>query len=223
MWAAFKLALVLAMVPAEAFAADSFVERPAATSSRDVKIPRALVHYIETQYRSFLEKNDSDLGTLGDGRGKPDIKRKLLNMSVELTQKQPVALQDNTRVVTPVGGGVVDLSDIVTPLRGAFSMKLLARREDGSEPVGLRLFYVSKAQKRMIDGDEYGVGCDKYMEITSYYQKRGASHGFDLYSTDQRYLSVIGGTFVAVVFEKPALYVGSVTFTDSRYPKLLCE
>ena len=72
-----------------------------------------------------------------------------------------------------------------------------------------------------IDGDEFGAGCNKYMDITSFYHRK--ARGFDLYTAGQRYVSVMAGTFVAVVFEKEALYVGSLTFTDSRYPDVMCE
>jgi hypothetical protein len=186
-----------------------------AFAAPDVKIPRALVHQIETDYRAFLTKNEIPR--------KENIRRKPLNMSVELAETRPAAPHENARVVTPSGGDVIDLGELVTPLRGAFSLKLLARNENGSEPLGLRVFFVSRAKTRILDGEEYGAGCDKYMEITSYYQKRAAGHGFELYTADQRYLSVVGGTFVAVAFEKQALDIGSVTFTDSRYPNLLCE
>ncbi|MGZ3723730.1 MAG: hypothetical protein ACXVA9_12395, partial [Bdellovibrionales bacterium] len=122
-----------------------------------------------------------------------------------------------------LGGGVVDLSEFVTPLRGGFSLKVVAKKEDGSEPSGLRVFFVSKAKVHRLDGDDYGAGCDKFMEITSYYHRKNGGRGFDLYTAGQRYLSVVGGTFVAVVFEKEALHVGSLTFLDSRYPELMCE
>jgi hypothetical protein len=213
----FALAIVLTLAvqnhAAAAESSEELVERPARTSSRDIKIPRALVHQLETEYHAFLTKNEVS--------GKDNIKRKLLNMSVELTQKHPLALHENARVVTPLGGGVVDLAEFVTPIRGAFSMKINAKKEDGTDTSGLRVFFVSKGKTRILDGDEFGAGCDKYMEITSFYNRK--SHGFDLYTAGQRYLSVVGGTFVAVVFEKEALQVGSLTFMDSRYPELLCE
>jgi hypothetical protein len=193
----------------------TLVDRPARNSSRDTKIPQSLVKKLESDYHAFLVKNEVSQ--------KENIKRKLLNISAELTQKKPSALHENARIVTPLGGGVVDLSEFVTPVRGAFSMKILAHKEDGSDPGNLRVFYVSKAKTRVIDGDEYGAGCGKYMEITSYYNKRNSRRGFDLYTAAQRYLSVVGGTFVIVDFEKDALHVGSLTFMDSRYPDLLCE
>jgi hypothetical protein len=194
-----------------------FVEHPARTSGRDVKIPRGLVKQIEEDYRAFQKKNEA--------APKATINRKMLNMSVELWQKNPVALHENTRIVTPLGGGVIDLSEFVTPLRGAFFAKIVAKKEDGSEPAGLRIFFVSKGKRRILEGEEYGSGCGKYMEVTSFYNKKnsGSKRGFELYTADQRYLSVLGGTFVAIAFDKEALSVGTITFTDSRYPDLLCE
>lgn len=210
--------LILMVATSGVRAADNsqaLIEHPARNSSRDSKVPRALVHQLEVEYRKFLKQNEVS--------PKEDIKRRLLNLSAELTQKKPVALHENTRIVTPLGGGVVDLSEYVTPLRGTFSLKILARNEDGSEPAGLRVFFVSNAKTRTVGGDKYGAGCGKFMEITSYFYKQSRRSGFPLYTADQRYLSVVGGTFVAVDFERDALQVGSMTFLDSRYPELLCE
>jgi len=204
--------IAIAETPAEE-AASELNEHPARNSSRDVKVPRHLVQTLESEYRTFLTKNGVS--------EKEAIKRKLLNMSADLTQKHPVALHENSRVVTPLGGGVVDLSDYVTPLKGEFNLKINAKKEDGSEPSGLRVFYVSNGRARTVDGDGFGAGCNKYMEITSFFHRK--AKGFELYTAGQRYLSVMAGTFVAVVFEREALYVGSLTFTDSRYPDEMCE
>jgi hypothetical protein len=213
---ALSLALLIsAATHADEEPAGEFSEKSARNSSRDVKIPQGLVQNLEAEYRAFLAKNEVSL--------KENIKRKMLNMSVELTQNRPIALHEDTRIVTPLGGGVIDLSEYVTPLKGAFALKINAKKEDGTEPSGLRVFFVSHGKARLIDGDEFGAGCDKYMEITRYFHRKHGGKGFELYTAGQRYLSVVGGTFVAVVFEKEALQVGSLTFTDSRYPEHLCE
>lgn len=215
---ALSLGLILFAWTAGASNEVKLTDRPARTSSRDIKLPRALVKHLENDYRAFLIKNEVS--------PKAEIQRQLLNLSIELTQKTKSALHENTRVITPLGGGVIDLSEFVTPLRGAFFMKIVARKEKDveTEPQNLRVFFVNKGKPRILDGEEYGAGCNKYMEITSIYNKKNAGgKGFELYTADQRYLSVIGGTVVAVVFEKESLSVGTITFTDSRYPDLLCE
>ncbi len=191
------------------------VDRPARNSSRDVKIPIDLVTRIEADYRTFLSKNEVS--------PKRNIKRQFLNITAELTQKGTPALHENVRVVTPLGGGIVDLSEFVTPLRGSFSLKVAVSKEDHTEPVGMRLFYVSRAKQRVIEGSDFGAGCDKFMEITGFHGAKANAQGFKLYTAGQRYISVVGGTFVATAYTKQALLVGSLTIMDSRYPEHQCE
>ncbi len=190
-------------------------ERTARTSSRDVHVPRALVAKVEKEYDSFLQK----LGVIN----RSPVKRGLLNIRVDLVQKRGGGLFENARVITPLGGGVVDLSELVTPVRGAFFAKIETQYEDGKTPEDLRVFYVSRAVKRTLAGDTFGAGCNTWMELTSYFKKTMAAEGIHLYTADQRYLSVLAGTFVAVSFAKEALSVASLTFTDSRYPQVMCE
>jgi hypothetical protein len=189
-------------------------EHAARTGSRDVKVPNALVSMVEKDYDAFL----TNQGVVNN----VPIRRALLNVRADLRQKRPGALHEDARVVTPLGGGVVDLADLVTPVRGAFTMKIAAAKENGGEPENMRVFFVSRAKRRSVAGDEYGAGCDKWMDITSYFNKVMKRDGFQLYTADRRYLSVVGGTFVIVGYSKETIDVGSITFTDSRYPQVLC-
>jgi hypothetical protein len=212
-----KAALIFVLLgSAGAFAAESELkEVPARQSSRDVKLPSALVARIERDYRTFLKEQKT-----GEGEA---IKRTLLNVSVELTQEKPVALHESVRILTPLGGGVIDLEDFVTPLRGEYHARINATLEKGEAPDDLRVFFVSHAKSRRIDGENYGAGCNLFMEITSFFKKKMKSSGFELYTADQRDLAVLGGTFVLASFDKEALHVGGVTFTDSRHPDEMCE
>ncbi len=219
----FRLAKLFAIVliifsAVRAIAAEevgSLSEHTARTSSRDVHVPRALVARVEKDYDSFLTSQ----GVIT----KTAVKRGLLNIRVDFRQKRSGALHENARVVTPLGGGVVDLADLVAPVRGAFTAKIQAQHEDGKALDHWRVFYVSRAKRRTISGEFFGAGCDKWMEVTSFFNKSMKGDGFQLYTADQRYLSVIAGTFVVVSFAKEALSVASMTFTDSRYPQVMCE
>ncbi len=195
--------------------ASDLSEHTARTSSRDVVVPRALVARVEKDYDGFL----AQLGVLN----RTPIKRGLLNIRVDLTQKRGGALHENARVVTPLGGGVVDLAELITPVRGAFFAKIESQLEDGKTPDNMRVFYVSRAKRRSLSGDTFGAGCNTWMEVTSFFNKAMHLEGFQLYTADQRYLSVLAGTFVVVSFAKEALSVASLTFTDSRYPQVMCE
>jgi len=206
---------VILFVPCAGLAANGLVDRPARQSSRDVKVPSALVEYLEREYRKYL--------TSYEVPDKEELKRKLINVNVELTQKRVQALHENVLVRTPLGGGVIDMAELVAPLRGSFHVKIIPRTDDQSGLPPVRVFFVSRAKSRNIGREVYGSGCDKFMEISTFFHKRMNKGGFEVYSTDQRYLSVLGGTFVLVAFSKEALHVGSVTFGDSRYPDLTCE
>jgi len=190
-------------------------EKPARLSSRDVKIPKALTKKIEEDYQKFLVQQQV--------LTKLPIRRQLFNVSVEMVQKRPGPLVENVRVTAPLGGGVVDLSEFVTPLKGSFQVKILATKEDGSAPTEMQVYFVSKAKQRKIDKETFGSGCNKFMDITAYFASKMSAAGFEVYTAEQRYLSVLGGTFVLVGFEKDDLFVGSLTITDSRYAKLLCD
>lgn len=210
------ISLLLILSCGLAFASDGGLEaKSAKQSSRDVKLPRGLVARIEKEYRDFLVHQQVSL--------EKGIKRKLLNVSVELTEKRHAALHENVRVNTPLGGGVVDLADLVTPVRGAFAVKIKAGLDKSDEAIPVKAFFVSRTKTRVLAGEQYGAGCDKFMEISDFFSRKMSQNGFDLYTADQRYVSVLGGTFVLVSFDKEALMVGSVTFQDSRFPELACE
>lgn len=196
--------------------ADSpMAEVRARASSRDVKIPEALVGRLEKEYKRFMSKQE--------GAAKDEVRRGMLNLNLEFTRVGASnALAENTRVRLPTGGGVVDLADIVSPLRGGFRLRMVAKTEEGGEPVSTRVFFVSRAKERVVGGEAFGDGCHRYMEITNKYHKRWEHEGLNLLTADQRYVSVLGGTFLFVSFVKEALQVGIVSFTDSRYPELLC-
>ncbi len=211
-----KILLIFLLATPAAFADDdAFEARAAKQSSRDVKVPRALVAKIEHDYREYL-KTEQVLPKEG-------LKRKLLNISVELSEKRRAALHENSRINTPLGGGVIDLAEFVTPLRGAFEMKIKSAGEKPEENLPLRVYFVSHAKPRVLGGEQYGAGCDKFMEITQFFARKMAQSGFELYTADQRYVSVLGGTFVLVSFDKEALNVASLSFMDSRFPELMCE
>lgn len=207
--------LLTAFLTFSAVADEDLKIHAAHTSSRDVAIPVGLVKRIEKNYEDYLAKE----GVVN----KSPVKRVLLNVRADLRQERPGALHENSRVMTPLGGGIVDLAELVTPVRGAFTATIEATTESGEAPDNMHVYFVSHARSRKIDREDYGAGCGKWMEITRFFRKAMKSGGFELYTAGQRYLSVVGGTFVMVGFSKDAISVGSLTLTDSRYPDALCE
>jgi hypothetical protein len=190
-------------------------EYPAKLSSRDVKVPNRMVADIEREYRKFLKLNNVTENT--------PIVRQLLNVFVDFTQERPAALHENLRILTPIGGGVIDMQEFVTPLKGAFRARITFEKTKGSTLNNVHVYYISRAQRREVEGDQFGAGCGRYFDITQYFSKKLSHEGVEVFTADQRYVSVLAGTIVLVSFEKEALYVGSVTFEDGRFPALQCD
>lgn len=195
--------------------ASGMTDVPARTSSRDVKLPKALVTRIEREYRDYLKlQNIAEV---------EHIKRTLLDVVVELTQDRKAALPENLKISTPLGGGVIDLAEHVTAVRGAFKVKISPSIGKGDPISGTRVFFVSDSKVRKLAGESYGSGCGKFMEVTHYFNKSMLDGGFEVYTADQRYVSVLSGTFVITKFEPDSIYAGIVNFMDSRYPEMSCD
>lgn len=212
-----RLLVVFMLSSAAVNADDHRSEKFAKQSGRDVQIPLQLVSHIEKSYHAYL----NSMGVVEPE--KQAIKRSLMNVAVELNQQRKGALIEDTRILTPLGGGVIDLADFITPIRGSFDLKVEVEREDKVATPPSKVFFISRAKVRSIDGQMFGSGCGKWMDITRYFNRAMTGRGLALYTAAQRYLSVIGGTFLLVTFDKAALHVGSVTFVDNRFSDFLCE
>jgi hypothetical protein len=210
-----RRAMILLGVAVLSFSAQAMKEAPARTSSRDVQLPRSLVARIEREYREFLKSQK----VLELER----IKRTLLDVTVELVQEHKASLYEDVRISTPLGGGVIDLAEHVTAVRGRFKVRVTPTVGKGEPLTGARVFYISDAKVRKLAGEDFGAGCGQFMEITDYFNKSMADGGFDVYTADQRYVSVLNGRFVIIKFDTDSIRAGSVKFTDSRYPEMSCD
>lgn len=200
-------------VGAQEAGGSGWIQAYAAKSSKSTLVPKGLIAEIEATYRQSLkaQKKPAD-----------KINRKLLNVRVELTQDERRVLQGPTRIDTPLGGGEVDLSQVLTPMIGQFDMKIEVLDDLGHSISPDRVYFVSHSFRRKIGDKEFGAGCGVYMNVTDYFRERMKKTGFELYTAAQRYLPVIRGTFVLVGFLPDSLRMASLTFDDSRYPDGRC-
>lgn len=191
------------------------VQLSARQSSRDVKVPRTLVALVEKEYRDYLTQNKLNVDQ--------ELLRQFIDIEVEFLQGRTPALNDSALVSTPLGGGVIDLAEMVQERPGSFHVKVRSKTSKGEKLSDVRVFFVNRARNRKMSDGSYGAICGEIYEISNHYNKHMSSDGWTLYSADQRYLSVLGGTFVLVSYTPESILVGSVTFMDSRYPQLMCE
>lgn len=198
---------------------DGFSKSFAKQSNKELLIPNQLIKKIEEDYRAFLKTAKKEEGSEKAEKG---VNRKLIIARIELTQEKRAALKNNTRIITPPGGGTIDLEDVVTPLKGSFHLSVKMEDDRHIDQTVHRVYFISQTKKRTIEKEEYGAGCGKFFDITSYYASTVRSPGATLYTADQRYVSVLGGTFVFVSHTAEALQLASLTFMDSRFTKWSC-
>lgn len=218
----FMVFLLLSACGAEPPPSDrqDLAEGQARSANRDVKFPRDLIKDIEKWYVASERQRDpqragTDLEVLGT------LKRKLMDLEVRLFPKSGNGLERGLRFRLPTGGGTIDLADHVRGNRGGFWVKMgFAKEIDGLN--GLRVYYLSEGRRRSVRGEDVGSGCGKLAEMTTWFNGAHGKRDLDVYVADQRYVSVLAGTWLFVALAKSELLLGSITFTDSRFPHLLC-
>lgn len=154
---------------------------------------------------------------LGEISGKNVIT--FANIKVKLIEKTAGVLTDpEIEFHFPKGGGNIDLSQYVKsqPV-GTFSVFF----EFEEPPAGEKgkVFFIPQAKKRKIEGEVWGSGCNKYLDLKKYVLGEVQKKGIEVNTTDQRHLAVIGGTF----FFANDLSVSQITFRDSTQASLFCE
>ncbi len=197
------------------------LDAQAKMANRDVKVPRELISQIEQWFITSERRRDAtragtDLEVLGT------LKRRLMNFQVELTPKSGNALEQGLRFKLPTGGGTIDLADFVPGTRGSFWVKMVISKEivDLSD---MKVFFLSESRKRTVLGEELGSGCGKLAEMTTWFTHDHANKALAVYVADQRYVSLLAGTWLFAAIAKNELHLGTISFTDSRYPFLLCQ
>lgn len=143
-------------------------------------------------------------------------------ISVVLTEKNPDILSEpSVRIKLPKGGGAIDLSRYVTGKNGTFFVKF--EFAEFAEAAQKKVLFVSKARKRKIGGEIFGEGCNKFSDITERFFEEMAEDGIKVNTTQQRYLSVLGGHFLFSAKRENIVAISQVSFYHSQHQNLMCE
>ena len=197
------------------------IDGHAKMANRDVKVPRELIKeieqwFIETERTRDPTRAGTDLEVLAT------LKRQLLNLEVVLLPKSGGALEQGVKFKLPTGGGTIDLADYISGTHGSFWVKMALGREiEGL--AGLKVFFLSESRRRTVLGEEIGSGCGRLAEMSTWFARDHSGGALDVYIADQRYVSVLAGTWLFAALAKNGLHLGTITLTDSRYPFLLCQ
>ncbi len=125
------------------------------------------------------------------------------------------------RIELPRGGGKIDLSKYMGDRPGSFFVQF--EWPEWVEAGELRSFYVSRSRKRKLDGEIHGVGCNKYLEITSLIKKNNEKMGLKVNTTRDRHTTALAGHFIFSNKMGRQIFLTQVTFIDSKNAGLLCE
>lgn len=196
-----------------------YVEESAKRSFRETEVPKTMTRELESWYLEERRKQDPK-STLTDAELLAELERHLLDLELLLNPLDHHSLTNPRKFALPHGGGIVDLADVVNPGHGKFTAKIAVPSRQSTDMV--RVYYLSGAKQRDVQGESFGSGCGKWANLTKWYEHSMAGHGLELFVKDQRYVSVLAGTWIVAVLKGTQLHIAGVLVGDSRYPRLQC-
>lgn len=145
----------------------------------------------------------------------------LMPLQIQFTSvSENVLAKPILRYELPKGGGDVDLNNVVTG-DGSFYMSF-PKEQFESLPELSHLYFVSNSPTRSIDGENFGMGCGKLVDLKKSFGKLQKEDFLKLNTTELRYLPVITGRYVLVFRQGNQINLTQLTITDSRYTSELC-
>lgn len=185
----------------------------------DIKIPSQAWDLLE------FKSHEASPAAGGHGAEAPAAAAKALvfsEVTVVLAQKNSGIIKGETvKISLPKGGGNIDLSQYVTGKKGTFFVGFEFPQFENA--IQKKIVFVSGTKKRKIGGQIFGSGCNQYFDITDKFLKEMKGEGLKVNTTQERYLSVLGGTFLFAAKKEAETHVAQVTFTNSQFPSLFCK
>jgi hypothetical protein len=110
------------------------------------------------------------------------------------------------------GGGSIDLKDYLSAEKnGTFYLRV--RYDQDMDPKLTRVYFLSQTKSE----------CNKYFEITNFWNKSMKDEGLNLNTVKERHLALVAGTFFFASPFQGKLRLGHLNIKDSRHPDLLCK
>lgn len=125
------------------------------------------------------------------------------------------------KITLPKGGGTIDLSRFITSKRGSFYVGFDFSEFEGA--TDKKVVFVSGTRKRKIGHEVFGAGCNQFFDITERFFKEMKGEGLRVNTTQERYVSVLGGTFLFAAQKEKNVHVAHVTFRHPQFSPLFCE
>jgi len=146
-----------------------------------------------------------------------------IGITVYLIEKTPDVLGgQNFELNYTSGGGLLDYRVFVPESKdGTFFIKVKYNAE--MDPKETRVYYLSDAKIREVEGKPMGNGCARYFDITRYWKKSMDGEGLMLNTKNHRHISVTAGTLFFVAPYRGKLRISHLSLKDTRHRDLLCS
>lgn len=169
--------------------------------SQDIRLPRQIFQEMEKDISADLKGISASYV--------------FIPLQVKLLQSNSQALKKNEIIYSfPKGGGLLDLKTIVEG-RGSFFISF--PKEQFSELPDLEhLFFISNAPKMEIDGEKFGLGCRRWVDLKKQFSELQKDDFLKLNSSDQRHQFVLNGTYLFVFRKASQVYLSQLTITDTE-------
>lgn len=118
------------------------------------------------------------------------------------------------------GGGKVDLKDVISG-QGSFYMHFPLDQFASTLDL-VHLYYISQSPVKKIQGESFGLGCGKWIDLKDSFKKLTKPNTIKLNTTELRHLHVLSGHYVFVLKQGNQVYLSQLTITDSRFPDDQC-
>lgn len=143
-------------------------------------------------------------------------------LQVALTSESNGVIRNSpVRLSFPNGGGQLDLASYVSG-QGSFYLSFPPKQFEDL-PRLEKLYFVSDSPKKKIEGEDFGLGCGKFVDIKNKFDSLQKPHFLKLNTTDLRYLYVVSGFYIFVFKNNNQFYLTHLHITDSRYPDNFCS
>ena len=194
-------------------------------SDRDILIPKQVIQEVEKVFLAGFRR-ENPKSDLTDAQVTAQLPRQYFTFEVSLEPKNMgSALDHNYQFLFPKGGGVIDLKDYIKPGKGSFRVRIEIKEDKFIETgfSDLKVYFLPQSKQRRLEGRNFGGGCGKVVDITSYFKNMIMTEGVEVNATKLRYLSVLHGTFFMTIYHQGNLFMTSLSFEDSRYPQHSCD
>lgn len=142
-------------------------------------------------------------------------------LAVLLTEKTSQTLKSaSLRYQFPKGGGRIDFSEVIQG-QGSFYLSFPSEQFHDL-PTLEHLFYVSHAPKKNLQGEEFGLGCGKWVDLKNKFSDLQKADYLNLNTTQLRYLFVTAGHYIFIFRKLNQIYLAQLTLIDSKNETELC-